>query len=97
MSFPDNITIMHRLIVKPDYTSDRIHLEAVVYSGQHQRAAARFVEDIAVYDYRAGKKTPLLPFMVDELQRLYELQETGREEAEKQILSLETFLDGLKK
>ncbi|KAL6863576.1 Thioesterase/thiol ester dehydrase-isomerase [Trichoderma novae-zelandiae] len=92
MTFPDRVTVLHKLVTKPDYSSDRFYLEAVMYSEQHRRPAAKCFEDIVVYDYRAAKKTPLRPFMVDELQATFDLQEQRRQEAEKKVAELHAFV-----
>lgn len=85
MTFPDQVTVLHKLVTKPDNSSDKILMEAVAYSHKYKRPAARFFEDIAVYDYKAGKKAPLKPFMVDEMQVMYELQDQRRQQTERQV------------
>lgn len=92
MTFPDRVTVLHKLVTKPDYSSDRFYLEAVMYSEQQRRPAAKCFEDIVVYDYRAAKKAPLKPFMVDELQATYDLQEQKKKEAEKKVAELQAFV-----
>lgn len=91
MTFPDRVTVLHKLVTKPDYTSDRFYLDVVMYSEQQRRPAAKCFEDIVVYDYQAGKKTPLKPFMVDELRATYDLQEQRKQEAEKKVAELQAF------
>lgn len=88
MTFPDQVTVLHKLVTKPDSTSDRVLMEAVAYSHKHKRPAARFFEDIAVYDYRAGKKAPLKPFMVEEMQIMYDLQDQRRQQTEQKVQEL---------
>ena len=44
----------------------------------HQRAAARCIEDIVVYDYKQGRKAPLKPFMIDAFQRTWTEQEDAK-------------------
>ncbi|KAL7936471.1 Thioesterase/thiol ester dehydrase-isomerase [Trichoderma chlorosporum] len=92
MTFPDKVTVLHKLVTKPDYTSDRFYLEAVMYSEQHRRPAAKCFEDIVVYDYKASKKAPLKPFMVDELRATYDLQEQKKQEAEMKVAELSAFV-----
>ncbi|KAM3474870.1 hypothetical protein MY8738_007668 [Beauveria namnaoensis] len=82
------VTVLHKLVTKPDDSSDRILMEAVAYSHKHKRAAARFFEDIAVYDYRAAAKAPLKPFMVKEMQVMYDLQEQRRQQTEEKVQEL---------
>lgn len=95
MTFPDQVTVLHKLVTKPDDSSDRILMEAVAYSHKHKRAAARFFEDIAVYDYRAAAKAPLKPFMVKEMQVMYELQEQRRQQTEEKVQELLQSLEDL--
>ncbi|PNP43963.1 hypothetical protein TGAMA5MH_04248 [Trichoderma gamsii] len=93
MTFPDRITVLHKLVTKPDYSSDRFYLDVVVYSEQQRRPAAKCFEDIVVYDYKAAKKAPLKPFMVDELRATFDLQEQRKQDTEKKIAELHEFLE----
>ncbi|TFB02706.1 hypothetical protein CCMA1212_005485 [Trichoderma ghanense] len=92
MTFPDRVTVLHKLVTKPDSSSDRFYLEAVMYSEQHRRPAAKCFEDIVVYDYRAAKKAPLKPFMVDVMRATFDLQEQRKQEAEKKVAELHAFV-----
>ncbi|KAL7805913.1 Thioesterase/thiol ester dehydrase-isomerase [Trichoderma gracile] len=92
MTFPDRVTVLHKLVTKPDNSSDRFYLEAVMYSEQHRRPAAKCFEDIVVYDYRAAKKAPLKPFMVDVMRATFDLQEQRKQEAEKKVTELHAFV-----
>jgi hypothetical protein len=89
VTYPDRITVIHKLAQRPTYASDSIFLDAVIYSETHRRVAARCFEDIAVYDYRAGKRATLRGFMVDELQGVYDLQEESRREVDRKVEELE--------
>ncbi|KAL9476398.1 hypothetical protein ACSS6W_006239 [Trichoderma asperelloides] len=93
MTFPDRITVLHKLVTKPDYSSDRFYLDVVVYSEQQRRPAAKCFEDIVVYDYKAAKKAPLKPFMVDELRATFDLQEQRKQDTEKKIAELHAFVE----
>lgn len=95
MTFPDHVTVMHKLITKPDNSSDRMLFEAVAFSHRHQRPAAKFIEDVVVYDYKAGKKAPLKPFMVELMAELFAMQNQRKEAAEVEIAALHQFVDGL--
>ncbi|KAM4066183.1 thioesterase-like superfamily protein [Hirsutella rhossiliensis] len=88
ITYPDSVTVLHKLAKKPHYNSDAIFLEAVILSEQHRRPAARCFEDIAVYDYRAARRAPLQDFMVDRLREIYDLQEKSREEVESEVVQL---------
>lgn len=89
VTYPDKITVIHRLSQRPTGSCTSIFLDAVIYSEMHRRVAARCFEDLAVYDYPAGKLSALKPFMVEELQKVYDLQEKNRREAERKIEQLE--------
>lgn len=88
MDYPDQTTVLHKLISPPNYDSDHILLEAVILSERHQRPAARCFEDIVVFNYKTAKKTPLKGFMVDELRKTYEKQEASKKECEDKIESI---------
>ena len=53
-------------------------LDVLIISELHQRIAARLTEDVVLYDYRVGKKTPMQPFMVDVLRDTWRLQEESK-------------------
>ncbi|KAH6609793.1 hypothetical protein Trco_003139 [Trichoderma cornu-damae] len=93
MTFPDRVTVLHKLATKPDYSSDRFYLDVVIYSEQQRRPAAKCFEDIVVYDYKAAKKAPLKAFMVEELQATYDLQEKRKQDAERKIAELHAFVE----
>lgn len=95
MNFPDRVTVIHKLLVKPEATSTSIFLEAAIISEQHQRIAARCFEDIAVYDYKAGKISPMHHFMVEELDAVYDSQVQAHQAALKNIATLQERLKKL--
>jgi hypothetical protein len=51
----------------------------LIVSELHRRVAARCVEDIVIYDYKAAKKSSMEPFMVERLQETFALQEQAKE------------------
>ncbi|KAK5123648.1 hypothetical protein LTR16_003742 [Cryomyces antarcticus] len=75
MTWPDHITVYHKLATAPTSQTDSFVLDVLILSELHQRPAARCLEDIVVYNYRSGKKTPLRPFMVDAFRETWALQE----------------------
>ncbi|KAF2827675.1 hypothetical protein CC86DRAFT_369759 [Ophiobolus disseminans] len=79
MKWPDRVTVLHKLRNKPQSDADHFILDVLILSEVHRRPAARCVEDIVVYDYRKGKKSPLAPFMVEKFRDTYELQEQAKE------------------
>lgn len=68
--------------------SDHFILDVVILSELHRRPAARCVEDIAVYDYRAARKSTMKPFMVKKLLETYELQEEAKQKYGSKVLEL---------
>lgn len=79
MAWPDRVTVYHKLGQRPTENTDSFVLDVLILSEKHQRPAARCVEDLVVYDYRKGKKTPLPPFMLDRFLETFELQEEAKE------------------
>ncbi|WQF85451.1 Putative HotDog domain superfamily protein [Colletotrichum destructivum] len=97
MAYPDHVTVLHKIVSEPTYESDYILLEALLVSDVHRRPAARCFEDIVVYDYKAAKRTPLKPFMVDRLRETYEAQERSRVEVESKVQRLLEVVEKLEK
>lgn len=85
MTWPDRVSVFHKLKSRPDESSESIILDVVIISESKQRAAARCLEDVVVYDYRSSKRTTLPPFMLNQFQRTFELQEAARFENESKI------------
>lgn len=85
MKWPDRVTVLHKLRQRPNSDSDHFILDVVILSEVHRRAAARCVEDIVVYDYKIGRKTPLRPFMVEKFRETFELQEQAKEKWGRQV------------
>ncbi|KOS21977.1 hypothetical protein ESCO_002095 [Escovopsis weberi] len=78
VSYPDTVSVIHRLASEVDDSSTRFYLHGLVFSSSLQRVAAQTWEEIVLYDYAAAAKAPLRPFMVDALQRTWDLQEQRR-------------------
>lgn len=91
MKFPDKITVYHKLANSPSSPKDptAFELHVVILSEMWQRPAARCHEDIVTYDYRQAKKTALPPFMLEQFQRTWGLQERAKETWQRQILEIE--------
>lgn len=98
MTFPDRVTVYHKLASSPEAATDSFTLDVLILSEKHRRAAARCVEDVVLYDYRHSKKLALasMPFMLNALRETYELQEREREKTllrreklERRVRSLE--------
>lgn len=57
----------------------------MILSEAQRRPAARCIEDIVVYDYRAAKKSPLPGFMVEQFQETFKLQEQTKVENSRRV------------
>jgi len=67
----------------------------MILSELHQRPAARCVEDIVVYDYKAGRKVEIRPFMMNAFQRTWREQQEEEKRVGKRISELEAILRAL--
>jgi hypothetical protein len=88
MTWPDRISVYHKLRHRPAATQDTFVLDVVILSERQQRAAARCKEEIVMYDYKKGKKTKLLPFMLEAFEETYHLQEQAKAKYTKQVFDL---------
>jgi Thioesterase-like superfamily len=82
MTWPDRISVFHKLRSRPDGNTESIILDVMILSEAKQRPAARCLEDVVVYDYRSSKRTTLPAFMLYQFQRTFDLQEATRAENE---------------
>ncbi len=78
----------HKLRSAPTSSTDSFILDVLILSEKHQRPAARCIEDIVVYDYRRGQKSPLRDFMVDKFRETFELQEQSKQRNEARVRGL---------
>jgi len=76
MTWPDHITVLHKLSKLPRKGDDSFTLDVVIISELHQRASARCFEDVVVYDYQKGRKAAIPPWMLDAFERTWEEQKT---------------------
>ena len=88
MTYPDHVSVYHRLGAEPTAGSDTFIFHAIILSELHQRPAARCLEENVLYDYRLGKKTPLQPFMLDVLRETWKLQEAAKVEFSERVRRL---------
>ncbi|MCJ1286688.1 hypothetical protein MMC26_006034 [Xylographa opegraphella] len=78
LTFPNHYTIHHRLSSLPSpspSTPTIIHLTSLLLSTPAQRPAARFQEEIVIFDYRAQKPAQLPAHMLHALHARWEAQE----------------------
>ncbi len=88
MAWPDRISVYHKLRAAPTTSTDSFILDVLILSERHQRPAARCVEDIVVYDYRRGIKSPLRGFMLDKFRETFDLQEQSKMRNERRVSDL---------
>ena len=88
MAWPDRISVYHKLRAAPTASIDSFILDVLILSERHQRPAARCVEDVVVYDYRRGVKSPLRGFMLDKFRETFELQEQSKLRNERRVKDL---------
>ena len=88
MTWPDRISVYHKLRSRPTETTDSMLLDVMVLSEVRQRPAARCLEDCVTYDYRRGRKTTLPPWMLEQLQKTFDLQELAKSENSGRIRGL---------
>lgn len=88
MTWPDHVSVFHKLRDQPTSDTDSFILDVMILSERQQRPAARCVEDIVVYDYKAGKKAPLPPYMADQMKETFKLQEAAKRRNTKIIQGL---------
>jgi hypothetical protein len=97
MTWPDKISVYHKLRELPSSESTSFYLDVVIMSERHQRAAARCAEDIVLYDYRIGKKAAMRPFMLDVFADTYRLQEEAKAVNTARVLGLLKQVEALEK
>jgi len=87
LTYPDTLTVLHRLHSAPDPESAIIPLDGLVLSARHRRPAARFTEENVLYDYAKGEKLKLgdRPWMFEALSRTWEEQEVQSRRVEERV------------
>ena len=78
MTWPDCISVYHKIREEPESSADSFTLDVMIVSEKHQRPAARCVEDIVFYDYKKGKKAALPSFAIEQFRQTFTLQEATR-------------------
>ncbi len=97
MTWPDRISVYHKLRSCPDAETTSLMLDVLILSENRQRPAARCLEDVVVYDYNLGKKSAMEPFMVEELKKTFELQEAAKRENHAKVQRIEEQVRHLEK
>lgn len=96
MTYPDTISVYHKLTHAPTTTSSSsnsspssFQLSCIVLSHAHQRVAATTEEDLVVYDYKSGRRSALPDFVATAFARIWELQDAESRAARNEIAALE--------
>ena len=88
MTYPDHISVYHKLRSAPNDSTNSLILDVLILSERHQRPAARCIEDLVIYDYKRGSKTPIRGYMVKAFRKAWELQEAAKIRNEQRIRAL---------
>lgn len=97
MTYPDRVSVYHKLRDAPLPESTSLVLDAIVLSHKHRRAAAKIEEDVVIYDYRKAAKTTWPAFMRDVLAATFRAQEAERARASARIWELAAMVEGLER
>lgn len=92
MTWPDQITVYHRITQDPSDTLPKSYFqqEALILSESKQRPAARVVEQNFLYDYTQLRKTNTPPdFILRQFQKTWAMQEKSKKEWQQQIADIE--------
>ncbi|EED24516.1 conserved hypothetical protein [Talaromyces stipitatus ATCC 10500] len=92
MTWPDKITVYHRLTQNPSDTLTKSYFqqEALILSECKQRPAARVIEQNFLYDYTQLRKTDTAPeFMLQQFQEAWALQEESKKLWQQQVADIE--------
>lgn len=75
MTWPDHISVFHKLRSLPKPSDTSFLLDVMILSELHQRPAARCIEENVTYSYKVGRKIEIPPFMMDAFTKTWERQE----------------------
>lgn len=98
MTWPDKITVYHRLTQDPSATLAKsfFQQEVLILSEAKQRPAARCLEQNALYDYKLLRKAPSPPgFLLEQFKKTWELQEQSKREWQQRIADIESRVRSL--
>lgn len=92
MTWPDKITVYHRLTQDPSATLPKsfFQQEVLILSESKQRPAARVLEQNFLYDYKRLGKTDTAPeFILEQFRRTWELQEESKKQWQQRVADIE--------
>ena len=88
MTYPDRITVYHKLHSRPSPSDFSFALDVMILSELHQRPAARCFENIVTYDYLQQKKTALPPWMLEQFVQTFDLQEAMKDKVGQKVRNI---------
>jgi hypothetical protein len=91
MTYPDRISVYHKLRVDPSSSStpdSAFALDCIVLSHNARRIAARLEEDIVIYDYSKARKTAMPDYMVALFGETFRMQQQEMSRARGRIWEL---------
>lgn len=96
VTYPDTLSLIHSLgpLGGGDPPTE-ITLRCWMLSHAHQRVAARAEENVPLYDYRAGKKAPLPPWLLELLETMRQHEDASRRYWTSVRANIEGWLKGL--
>lgn len=97
ITYPDKVSIYHRLYARPDESSTSVLMECVILSHRHRRVAATTEEDVVVYDYGAGRKATVPEFARSLLGETWKRQEDEARRARARVWELTAQVEALEK
>lgn len=100
MTYPDRISVYHKLRADPSSSStpdSAFALDCIVLSHNARRTAARLEEDIVVYDYERARKTAMPAYMVALFGETFRQQQQETRRARARIWELIAEVEGLER
>jgi acyl-CoA thioesterase FadM len=97
MTYPDKISVYHKLRNRPDKRTSSLLLDVLIMSEGKQRPAARLLEDVVIYDYIGRRKCYLEAFMLEVLARTFDMQEQEKVRARVMVKEVDEGVRQLEK
>ena len=97
MTWPDRISVYHKIRVMPQDTDTSMLLDVMVLSEGKQRVAAKAEEDVVVYNYKKGQKSTLPDYMLEQFKNQFEEQEAAKNANSRRVLQILERVGALEK
>lgn len=85
MTWPDKISVYHKIRVMPKETDSSMLLDVMILSEGKQRVAAKAEEDVVVYNYKKGRKSNLPDYMLCQFKKQFEEQEDSKARNDRRV------------